>query len=143
MKILNKRIVIVVLALGLTGMSQVALAETRDLTKDEIIAMFSGKTVWGEIANKGLMSAKRSIKRNMVYYAPDGTFKSKRLDEKESGEGKWYVNEENLLCKESGKTHKMKCRRVVDKNGKIKKYNGEKHVWNFSKFKDGNCIEKC
>jgi len=143
MKMLNKRIVFPVLTFGLIGMSQVALAEVRDLTKDEIIAMFSGKTVWGDKVDKGIRSRSRSIKRNMVYYAPDGTFKSKRLDEKGAGEGKWYVNEENLLCKESGKKHKMKCRRVVDKNGKIKKYKDKKHVWNFTKFKDGNCIEKC
>jgi hypothetical protein len=142
MKMLNKRIFFAVLTFGLIGMSQVALAEMRDLTKNEIIAMFSGKTVWGEKANKGLMSVKRSIKRNMVYYAPDGTFKSKRLDEKESSEGKWYVNEENLLCKENIDGD-MKCRRVVDKNGKIIKYKGKKHVSNLTKFKDGNCIEKC
>ena len=131
------------LTFGLIGTSQVALAEMRDLTKDEIIAMFSGKTVWGDKEPKVTRSFRLPAKRNKVYYAPDGTFKSKRLDEKGSGEGKWYVNEENLLCKESGKKHKMKCRRIVDKNGKIKKYKGKKHVWNFTKFKDGNCIEKC
>ena len=130
MRILNKMVVRSVLAFGLIGMSQVSIAEMRDLTKDEIIAMFSDKTVWGNHAKRN--------KRNKVYYAPDGTFKSKRLDEIESGEGKWYVNEENLLCKESGETHEMKCRRVVDKNGKIKKYKDKKHVWNFTKFEDGN-----
>ena len=44
MKMLNKRIVFAVLTFGLIGMSQVALAEVRDLTKDEIITVFSGKT---------------------------------------------------------------------------------------------------
>ena len=52
MKMLNKRIIFAVLTFGLIGMSQVALAETRDLTKDEIIAMFSDKTVWGNHAKK-------------------------------------------------------------------------------------------
>ena len=141
MKMLNQRIVFAVLTFGLIGMSQVALAEMRDLTKDEIIAMFSDKTVWGHKAGKVGRSSK-SNRRNKVYYAPDGTFKSERLDERQSFEGKWYVNEENLICKENIDGD-MKCRRVVDKNGKIKKYKDKKHVWNFTKFKDGNCIKKC
>ena len=133
MKILYEKMVFAVLAFGLIGMSQVALAETRDLTKDEIIVMFSDKTVWGNHARKN--------RRNKVYYAPDGTFKGKRLDEIGGGEGKWYVDDANLLCIE--KEGDTRCRRVVDKNGKIKKYKGKKHVWNYTKFKDGNCIEKC
>lgn len=67
MKIINEIVVRAVLAFGLMGISQVALAETRDLTKDEIIVMFSGNTVWGNHAKKS--------RKNMVYYAPDGTFK--------------------------------------------------------------------
>lgn len=133
MKMLNKRIVFAALTFGLIGMSQVALAEMRDLTKDEIIAMFSGKTAWGKHARKAV--------RKMAYFAPDGTRIIKRLDEKGGAEGKWYADDKNLLCMEyEGDT---KCRRVVDKKGKIKLYKGEKHTWNFTKFKDGNCIEKC
>ena len=134
MKMLNKRIVFAVLTFGLMGTSQAVLAEMRDLTKDEIIAMFSGKTVWGKHARKD--------KRNMVYFAPDGSMKNKRLDERESYEGKWDVNEENRLCRENIDGN-MKCFRVVDKNGKILLYKDLKHVWYFTKFKDGNCIEKC
>ena len=128
MKMLNKRIIFAVLTFGLIGMSQVALAETRDLTKDEIIAMFSDKTVWGNHAKKD--------RRNKVYFAPDGTFKSKRLDEKGGSEGKWSVDDKNRLCME--KNGDTRCRTVVDKNGKIIKYKGKKHVWNYTKFEDGN-----
>lgn len=134
MKIINEMVIRAVLAFGLMGMSQVALAETRDLTKDEIMATFSDKTAWGKSTKRG----KRNDKRVKVYYAPDGTFKSKRLDEREECEGKWYVNEENLLCKESVNCNEMKCRRIVDKNGTIKKYKGYDHVGTFTKFKDGN-----
>jgi len=130
MKMLNKRIVFAALTFGLIGMSQVALAETRDLTKDEITAMFSGKTAWGKHAKKD--------NRTMVYFAPDGTYKAKRLDQRDSSEGKWYANDENLLCMEKG--GHTRCRRVVDKNGKIKKYKGTNLVWNYTKFKDGNKI---
>ena len=130
MKLLNKRIVFAVLAFGLIGTSQVALAEKRDLTKDEIIEMFSDKTVWGNHAEKG--------RRKEVYFAPDGTFRQRRYSKRDTwlNEGKWYVNDENLLCME--KNGETKCRRVVDKNGKIKIYKGKKHVWNYTKFKDGN-----
>ena len=103
----------------------------KDLNKDEIIAAFSGKTAWGNHAFKN--------KRNMVYFAPDGTFKGKRLDERGSATGKWYVDDENRLCME--KNGDSKCRRVVDKKGKLKKYKGKKHVWNFTKFKDGDQIK--
>ncbi|GMR05646.1 MAG: hypothetical protein BMS9Abin25_0221 [Gammaproteobacteria bacterium] len=133
MQLRDKRIIFAALTFGLIGINQVALAEMRDLTKDEIIEMFSGKTVWGNHARKN--------KRHMVYFSPDGTFKGKRLDKDGETEGKWYVDDENLLCKvKDGDT---KCRRVVDKNGKIKKYKGKKKVWNYTKFKDGNCLEKC
>lgn len=138
MKILNMRIAIAALTFGLIGMSQVAFAEMRDLTKDEIIEIFSDKTVWGDSAKKG----GRVVKRNMVYFAPDGTFIGKRLDERNRAEGEWYVNDEDLLCMKNDNGQE-KCLRVVDKNGKIRKYNNYTHVWNFSKFKDGNCIEKC
>jgi hypothetical protein len=135
MKIFYEKMFFVVLAFGLIGMSQVALAETRDLTKDEIIEMFSDKTVWGNHARKN--------KRDKVYFASDGTLKSEvyeRHIDWES-EGKWYVNDENQLCME--KEGDTRCLRVVDKNGKIIKYKGKKHVWNYTKFKDGNCFEKC
>jgi len=128
-----KIIVCSALAFGLTGMSQVALAEMRDLTKNEITETFSGKTVWSNHANKN-----RSSK---TYYAPDGTLKNKRSKDIGTREGKWYVDDKNLLCKEyDGDT---KCRRVVDKSGKLKMYKGKKHVGNYKKFKDGNCLEKC
>ncbi len=128
MKAIYKKMALFALGSFLLASTQVALAEMRDLTKDEIMTTFSDKTVWGNHARKE--------KRTRVYFSPDGTYKSKRLDEKGSAEGKWSVNDNNQLCMErDGDT---KCRRVVDKKGKIKKYKGKKHVWNYTKFKDGN-----
>ncbi len=91
-------------------------------------AMFSGKTDGGK-------HAKKKDNRTEVYFAPDGNaYKAKRLDQRDSSEGKWYANDENLLCMEKG--GHTRCRRVVDKNGKIKKYKGTNLVWNYTKFKD-------
>ncbi len=128
MNSINKKIAVSVLASFLLITTQASLAEMRELNKDEIIAAFSGKTAWGHHEWKD--------KRTKVYFAPDGTFKGKRLDERGGGAGKWSVNDKNQLCME--KNDNSKCRRVVDKNGKLKRYKGDKLVWNFTKFKDGN-----
>ncbi len=128
MKTINKKIALSALVSFLLVTTQVALAEMRDLTKDEIMTMFSNKTVWGNHA--------RNDKRAKVYFSADGTFTARRLDERGGSKGNWSVNDENQMCMErDGDT---RCRRVVDKKGKIKKYKGKKHVWNYTKFKDGN-----
>ena len=125
---INKKFISIVLMFGLMGFSSLTFAEKRTLTGDEVTAMFSDKTVWGNHAKKD--------NRNKVYFAPDGTFKSKRLDGSGGSEGKWSVDDENRLCME--KNGDTRCRTVVDKNGKIIKYKGKKHVWNYTKFEDGN-----
>ena len=135
MRIMNEMVFRSILAFGLIGMCQVVQAEMRDLTKDEIIKTFSDKTAWGNHAEKN--------GRDEVYFAPDGTFRLRKYTDRDTwlNEGKWYVNDENLLCME--KNGKTKCRRVVDKNGKIKIYKGKRHVWSYKKFKDGNCFKEC
>ena len=156
MKTLNV-IFCTVLASCLIGISQVALAEKRALSADEVTAMFSDKTVWGHHTNKP--------KKYMVYYSPDGTFKRKRIVEgstnqngiavvlssSQSGggiyktkqvdtnkivQGKWSVDEKGRLCI---KKKKKKCRMIVDDNGVIKRYKeSNNHVWTFTKFEDGD-----
>ncbi|MFW2438311.1 MAG: hypothetical protein ACN4GR_02960 [Arenicellales bacterium] len=98
MKAINKKVALVGLVSCLLGTTQLALAEKKDLNKDEIIATFSGKTAWGNHAIKG--------KRNMVDFAPDGTYISKHLDEKSSGEGKWSVDGSNLCIEKEADTRR-------------------------------------
>jgi len=124
---INKKLVSALLVLGIMGFSNLTLAETRDLTEDEIVTMFSDKTAWGKHA--------KTDKSNKVYFAPDGTYKSKRLDKSGGSEGTWSVDGSDLCVKKNGDT---RCRKVVDKNGNIIKYKGKKHVWTYTKFEDGN-----
>lgn len=127
MRIINEMVVRSVLAYCILGISQVALAEQRVLNADEVTAMFSDKTVWGEHAFKP--------KKSIVYLSSDGTYKSRRLDVDETNEGKWSVNKKGELCM---KNKKEKCRKVVDEDGVIKKYKKKKHVWTYTKFEEGN-----
>ena len=125
---LNMKFACAILAFGFVGMSQPALAEQRDLNKDEIMAKFSDKTVSGHHATNDMKS--------ITYFAADGTFKGKRLDKEGITEGKWTADDKNLLCR--GKEGNRNCRRVVDDNGTIKIYNEKDHVWTYTKFENGN-----
>ena len=116
------------------GTSQGVMADDwQVMNKDEIVSTFSGKTAWGEHAQKD--------KRGMNYYNPDGTWIGKRLDNTGSNSGKWYVDEENRLCQthEDGDT---RCRIIKKKGDKIRKYKGEKYVWKYTKFEDGDHVSK-
>ena len=125
MKIMNEMVVRAVLACGLIGMSQVVLAEQRTLTGDEVTAMFSDKTVWGEHAFKD--------KKTIGYFAADGSL----LKNKKESKGKWSVDKKGRLCIKKG--GEKKCTKIVDDGGVIKKYNKKnKHVYTYTKFEDGN-----
>jgi len=126
---MNKKLVSALLVSCLLVVSHTALAGWEDMTAEDITAAFSGKTAWGNHAIKD--------KRNMVYFAADGSWKSKRLNEKGGSEGKWSVDGSNLCMEKEGDT---RCRRCAQKkkDGKIRKYKGKKHVWTYTKFEDGN-----
>ena len=72
----------------------------------------------------------------MSYFAADGNFNGKRLDKDRKSTGKWSVNEKGFLCLERGGD--TKCRKVVDDDGAIRKNKGDKHVFTYTKFEDGN-----
>ncbi|GAG69768.1 unnamed protein product [marine sediment metagenome] len=111
MKMLNKRIVFSALIFVLMGMSQVVLAEQRTLTGDEVTAMFSDKTVWGEHAIKD--------KQTVGYFAADGSFTGRNLANKNTkSTGKWSVDKKGRLCLKKG-GEKKKCTTVVDDGGEI------------------------
>ena len=132
MKTLNI-IVCTVLVSGLLGMSQVALAEKRLLTADEVTALVSGKTAWLQHAFKD--------KKLVVYYSPDGTWKSKRLDKNKTDKGKWSVDKEGRLCMNKWKN----CRRIYDVGGAVKDHQGSnEHNMTYTKFEDGDKLcDKC
>lgn len=154
---MNKKRVFTVLVSGLICMSQTALAEKRVLNTDEIMEMFSGKTVWGNHTTRD--------KKNMVYYSPDGTFEGKRLIEGSTSkkntvavihgdrynikhvnpdkihQGKWSVDKKGRLCIKKKKKQKM-CRVIAYDNGVIKGFKGSnEHIWTGTKFEDGNHIQ--
>jgi hypothetical protein len=123
---MNKKLISAFLVFGIMGFSNFTLAEERDLTGGEVTAMFSDKTVWGENAKKKTIS----------YFAADGSFNGKNLDNNKASKGKWSVDKEGQLCLD--RKGKNKCRKVVDDGGLIKKYKGSKHVFTYTKFEEGN-----
>ena len=130
MRIMNEMVVRFVLVFGLPGMSQVVLAEQRVLKAGEVTAMFSDKTVWGEHAFKD--------KKTIGYFAADGSFTGRNLAKKnKKSNGKWSVDKKGRLCLKKGGGEK-KCRKLVDDDGVIKKYNDKKHVYTYTNFEDGN-----
>jgi len=128
MKKMNKKFVSTLLVFGIMGFSNLTLAEERVLTGDEVTAMFSDKTVWGEHAIKGYKS--------ISYFAADGSYNGKNLTKNKKSKGKWSVDEKGQLCLD--RKGDNLCRKVVDDGGVIKKYKGSKHVFTYTKFEEGN-----
>ena len=127
MRKINKNFISIVLMFGLMGFSSLILAEERTLTGDEVTAMFSDKTVWGEHAVKD--------KKSISYFAADGSYSGKNLTKNTKSKGKWSVDKKGRLCIDKGD---KKCRKIVDDGGEIKKYKKKKHVYTYTKFEDGN-----
>jgi hypothetical protein len=110
----------------LSFMMQPALSG--EMSKDEIVAAFSGKTVEGNHHTKDY-----EFKR---YYDPNGTIYSVS-DKKGKREGKWSA-EEGKLCEGF---RKNKCHKVVREGDVIRKYNKKgKNNITYKKFTDGKNI---
>lgn len=133
MKMLLKTLVFCFISCGLITATQVVVAEERELSKDEVTALFSGKTATGNHPRKNRAST--------VYFAPDGAWKGKGMagGKQVQNQGKWSVDGEGRLCME--KNGDTRCRRVVDDNGVIKKYKQDKLTWTYTKFEDGDQVK--
>ena len=102
-----------------------------EMSEDEIIAAFSGKTAEGYHHKKDF-----EFKR---YYDPNGTLYAVS-DKKGKRKGKWSAKQ-GKLCEEFNDTNK--CRRVEKDGSVIKKWNPKgKHVVTYKKFTDGNNLQK-
>ena len=123
MKKINRKLVSTLFVFVIMGFSNLTLAEAPTLTGDEVMAMFSDKTVWGEHAFKD--------RKSIAYFAADGSWTNSK-----KSTGKWSVDKKGRLCLERGGDNK--CRKVVNDGGVIRKYNKKKHVYTYTKFEDGN-----
>ena len=107
----------------------------KDLTKDEVTSLFSGKTVDAYHVKKDF-----EIK---TYYDPDGTYKQIRDGEKRSGE--WQVRDDGYMCMSSSHRDKEFCRVVVKKGDKYRKLkvkgNGKRiFIISYKNFVDGDTL---
>lgn len=115
--------------------SQTAYADEGDLSKDEVINLFSGKTVDAYHVKKDL-----DIK---TYYDPGGTYVQIRDGEKR--DGKWYVRDDGYMCMSPSHRDKEFCRIVMKKGDNYRKIkvkgNGKRvYIISYKKFSDGNSI---
>ena len=101
------------------------------LTRDEVIRLFSGKTVESITASKGRVSH--------TYYAPDG--KLEQLQEGSRRFGTWRVTDNARIClKMEGLEEK--CRIIVQEGKEVKKYIVKKsgqhqHSVSYRNFRNG------
>ena len=122
---------ILLLAFGLST------AEAKDLTGDEIRALFSGKTIHSYHERKDFDI--------VAFYAPDGTVRMERKGD--TWTGKWRIDGNNICLQlndpYSGVPRKERCRIIAEEDGVYKKYkvkdNGNRvHIITYRKFEDGN-----
>jgi hypothetical protein len=107
----------------------------RQLNKNEMVELFSGKTAYEDVLSRG--------EKSVTYYNPDGNLHC-IVDGKTEYHGSWSI-ESGEFCVEFGES--KRCRLVVENNGVFKKYKltdsgAKKHVVTFEDFRDGNAVEK-
>ncbi len=106
-------------------------AAERTLNRDEVMTLFSDKTVQYYHERKDF-----DIE---AYYAPDGSLRGKRGDKKLNAT--WSVEEHGSLC--ISRHGQNRCRIIVENNGVYKKYKEKGDgsrvlVITYRKFIDGN-----
>ena len=115
----------------LAQMSLEPLLPKGTLDREQIIKLFSGKTVESVTASKGRISHS--------YYVQDGSLVQVRNGQKRSG--KWRVTRTGRICLQM-EGMAEKCRIIVNEKGKYKKYivkkNGRhQHSVSYRNFIDG------
>jgi hypothetical protein len=115
----------------LASMSKDPLLPLGTLSKEELLALFSGQTVESVTAGKGRVSR--------TYYNPDGTLE--QIQDGKIRSGKWRVRNDSRICLQMEDLDE-KCRIVVKEDGDIKKYivkkNGQhQHSVSYKKFTKG------
>jgi hypothetical protein len=115
----------------LSSMSKDPLLPLGTLSKEELLDLFSGKTVESVTAVKGRVS--------QTYYNPDGTLE--QIQEGKVRFGKWRVRNDARICLQMENLEE-KCRIIVKEDGDIRKYivkkNGQhQHSVSYRKFTQG------
>jgi len=111
-------------------------AEWRILSNDEVIDLFTGKTVKGYHVKKKYAFTS--------YYEPTGTFRSYQGEAREPRLGKWWVNNEGDICIRWQDESKDLCRKMItDDDGNYRKVLVKKNgkqilIVRFESFIDGN-----
>lgn len=107
--------------------------EERQLSKDEISLMFSGKTVEGYNHKKKF--------RFKNYFDPNGALKGFNLKKNKHFTGIWKV-EENKLCRE-WKNKMNKCGKIKISNGIVQQFDPFNNLaLTYESFADGNKIKE-
>ena len=101
------------------------------LSKDEVVQLFSGKTVESVTATKGRVSH--------TYYDPDGSLEQRRKGAKRFGT--WRVTDTGSICL-SMEGLEEKCRIIVKEGNEYKKYIVKKsgqhqHSVSYRNFRNG------
>lgn len=115
------------------GKPQVALP-AGTLPSEEIVALFSNRTVYAITTAKG--------RKSVSYYAPDGGVRQMRNGVKRSGH--WRVTQNGRLCLQMEDLPE-KCRIIVAEKDGYKKYivrkNGiHQHTITYQSFVEGNTL---
>jgi len=95
----------------LSGIAKTPSAPLEKLWKNEIVKLFSDKTVESETVRKGRVS--------LTYYNPDGTLVLFRNGKKHSGT--WRVTDKDRMCLKI-ENSKEKCRIIVRQGTAFSKY---------------------
>ncbi len=118
-----------------------ACSKGRELSADEIRALFSDKTV------QGFHEIKKY--RFESYYDPLGVFKSWQDEKRILRTGKWWVTDNDKICIRWNRTDTDLCRRMItdDHNRywkvKVSPVTGtRKRVVTFSMFEDGKGLQQ-
>lgn len=106
-----------------------------DLPRDEVLKLFSGKTVEAYHVKKDF-----DIK---TYFNTDGTYRQFRDGEPRAG--KWWVKDDGKMCMQRSDRNREYCRIIVkagDKLTKVKvKENGKRvHLLDYKKFTEGDAL---
>lgn len=118
---------------ALTGLV-VGCEQQRELSAEEIRALFSGKTVEGyhEIYQYTFRS----------YYEPDGTYRSYQDASTQPRNAKWWIEGKDMCIQWASQSIEL-CRRIIKVGGiykKVMRKNGKtkKVVVTYKRFRTGN-----
>lgn len=124
----NKKLLTAILGLGMVLNAGAVLAE-KQLSADEVKALFVGKTADGTNVIKG---------KNYKLYTKDAT-SAVHKNAKRTKDVSWHVTEDGQHCVQLNKLH---CGHIMDMgNGVYHKVSDGEHINTLKNFQEGNHID--